>query len=62
MHITVLIGIDHLIVISFYRTVAETFDGHLHVRLSGTYPYLTDEYVMKYQLVTVVKGDGIAVV
>ena len=52
-------GINHHRVVVFYGTTPETLDGHLHIRLAGTYPHLTGEYVVDGHLaVTIVKGDG----
>ena len=50
--------IDDFLVVVQHRTIAKTLDRHLHVRLSGTDPYLASHHILDSHLpVTIVKGN-----
>lgn len=58
-YLTLACSVDDFLVVVQHRAVAKALDGHLHVRLSGTYPYLASQHVADGQLsVAVVEGDG----
>ena len=49
---------DNLLVVVQHRTVAKTLDGHLHIRLTSTHPYLAREDVLDgHCTLSVVEGD-----
>ena len=48
---------DHLVIV-IDGAHPETLDGHLHVRLSGTYPHLSSDNIVDGQRLTVVEGDA----
>ena len=47
-----------MVVVVLYGTHAKAFDGHFHIRLSGTDPYLTAHHVIDGNRLTIVEGDG----
>ena len=51
-------GIQHMVVVAFHRTHAETLYRHLHVRLSGTDPHLTADDIVDRHRLTVVERDA----
>ena len=59
MHATMVLSVEHRLVVVFHGTAPETLDGHLHIRLTGTDPYLACEYIINRDLaVTIVKRDA----
>ena len=52
-------SIQNVVVVILHWTHAETFDRHLHIRLSCTDPYLAREYIINSNCsVTVVESDA----
>ena len=58
MYAFVLVGFEHRLVVTFYRTVAESFYRHLHVALTCANPYFSCQHIVESGLFAIIESDG----
>ena len=53
----VVVGVNHHLVVVFYRAVAESLDGHFHITLTGANPHLARKNAVKFCLLSIIEGN-----